>query len=65
MKVKEVVTMRKGGREIKVELHEKDYLNLLQYALNDLMEKGAISIVRDTQDEQIYRLIFEEPKGNA
>ena len=67
MKVKEIVTLRKGkgGRLLKLELSGDDHINLLQYAINDLMEKGAISIIKDEQEEQVYRLIFEEPKGNA
>lgn len=64
MKTKKI-TAKKGLIKVDVELTVEEERLLLEYALNDLIEKGAVSIIKEKNEEQIYKLIFEAPQGNA
>ncbi len=50
MKVKSIVTTKVGDKKITLLLSKDDEAYLLQYAFNDLMEKGAVSIVKEREN---------------
>ena len=61
MKVLKIVTTKIGDKKVEIALSKDDEKYLLQYAFNDLLEKGAISVVKERNDY----LMKMEVGGNA
>lgn len=53
--------MRSGDKRVEIHLSKDDEKHLLQYAFNELLQKGAISVVQE-QNEFLLKI---PPGGNA
>lgn len=49
MKVNSIVTTKVGDKKVTITLSKTDEQHLLQFALNTLIDKGAITIVQERE----------------
>lgn len=61
MRITNKVKAKNGTSKIEVLLTKEDELYLLQYAFNELIEKGAVAVVKD-REEYLLKI---QPEGNA
>lgn len=53
-----------GTIVLEVEIARETAENLIEYALNDLLEKGAAHI-EEAEEKNAYKLYIAEPEGNS
>ena len=68
MEVMEIVPIKSGDRVVKVHLSELECRMLLTFAINELINRGSISLLSPEDREQLKRLeglLEAEVKGTA
>lgn len=68
MEVVEVVPVNHGGRHVKVNCSEIEVKMLLTFAINELINRGSISLLSPEDRERLKGLedlLSQEPQGNA
>lgn len=68
MEVMEIVPIKSGERIVKVHLSELECRMLLTFAINELINRGSISLLSPDEREQLKRLeglLEADVKGTA
>lgn len=58
LKITNIITTKHGTKKVEVHLTKEDEIHLLEYALSDLMNKGAVSIIQERE-----RFLLDIPPG--